>query len=130
MAYAVRADLTNFGVTASLLTGLSDDQLDAQLQAKSDFADGHIGSRYTLPLTVWGDDLRECVCVLAVESLLALKGHAPKDGARDALATRAAQWRAWLLLIGEGKVTISGGVTTPATGGPTIVTSAWRGPLH
>lgn len=113
MAYATRTDLTRFGLPSGALTGIADATQDAALEAASDVADSYMRSRYTLPLTGYGDDLKRAVCAIAAWDLLSTRGYDPNRGSDEAVRMRADDAKGWLKDISAGKAAVSGGVTTP-----------------
>lgn len=104
--YAEQADLTvpieAFDGTA--VAGLVDQYLD---NASSE-ADGYLTSRFRLPLTEWGADLRQAVAAIATYRLMMKRGFQP--GAEDAEQLRLASKdaMAWLDKVVAGKVTPQG----------------------
>lgn len=134
MAYATTADLVRFGLPSAALTGVSSTTQDEAISAASAFADSYLRSRYAVPLTSYGDDLSQCVCALAAESLLLTRGFDPNRANGDVIAQRADNARAWLRDVAAGRAAVSGGVTTPAptvyaraASAPTVASSSERG---
>lgn len=105
MSYAVRADIPKFGISADAIADIATATQDATLSSASRFMDGFLRAPHRLPLLAWGDDLRECCCVLAVETLMFGRGMAPGVGGDDQkLIDRADRWRKWLGQVSSGKV--------------------------
>lgn len=125
MAYATRADLTRLGIRAGALSGVSSDDQDAALEAASDLADSYLRSRYVLPLTGYGDDLKRAVCAIAAWDLLSTRGYNPQ-GSDEAIQTRQEQAIAWLKDVSAGRAAVSGGNTTPAPSRSARANSAAR----
>lgn len=125
MAYADRTDLARFGLPSAALTGVATATQDDALEAASDLADSYLRSRYALPLTAWGHDMRQCVCALAAETLLTTRGLDPARANGDVITLRADNARAWLRDVAVGRAAVSGGVTTPA---PTVYARASTAP--
>ena len=113
MAYATRTDLTRFGLPAAALTGVADATQDAALEAASDVADSYLRSRYTLPLTGYGDDLKRVVCNIAAWDLLSTRGYDPRAGNDEAVRDRHDSAVSWLKDVSAGRAAVSGGNTTP-----------------
>lgn len=124
MAYATRTDLTRLGIRAGALTGVSTDEQDAALEAASDLADSYMRSRYALPLTGYGDDLKRAVCAVAAWDLLSTRGFAPQGGADEAVQTRYESAIGWLKDVSAGRAAVSGGNTTPTPTRTSRVSSA------
>lgn len=134
MPYATTTDLTRFGLPSTALTGVSSTTQEEAISAASALADSYMRSRYAVPLTAWGDDLRQCVCALAAETLLTSRGLDPGRANGDVILTRADNARAWLKDVSAGRASVSGGVTTPGPGtyarastAPTTASSSERG---
>lgn len=105
MAYATRAQLIQFGIRSAALAGIATGDQDAALEAASDLADGYLRARFTLPLAVWQDDLRRCVCNIAVYDLLSARGYNPDAGADSNVRQRYEDAIRWLERIAGGQVT-------------------------
>lgn len=123
MAYATRTDLTRLGIRAGALSGVSTDDQDAALEAASDLADSYLRSRYTLPFTGYGDDLKRAVCAIAAWDLLSTRGYNPQ-GSDEAIQTRQEQAIVWLKDVSAGRAAVSGGNTTPTPSRTSRVSSA------
>lgn len=118
MAYATAAQLLQLGLPGRALTDVSTADRNAALDAASDLADSYLRSRFELPLTAWGDDLRRAVCSVAVYDLLSRRGYNPEQGADDNIRARHDDAVRWLEKVAAGLVSPS--VTdssTPATAG-------------
>jgi len=113
MAYATTTDLTRFGLPSTALTGVSSTTQEEAIAAASFFADSYLRSRYEVPLASYGDDLTQCVCALAAETLLTSRGLDPSRANGDVILTRADNARSWLRDVSAGRAAVSGGVTTP-----------------
>lgn len=113
MAYATRTDLTRLGLRAEALTGVSTEAQDAALEAASDVADSYLRSRYALPFTSWGDDLRRAVAAIAALDIMSARGFNPANGSDDVLVQRQRDAIAWLRDVAQARATVSGGATSP-----------------
>ena len=105
MAYATRTHLGQFGIRAAALTGIPTGDQDAALEAASDHADSYLRSRFTLPLSVWQDDLRRAVCNIAAYDLLSARGFNPDAGADSNVRQRYEDAIRWLERVSTGQVT-------------------------
>ncbi len=114
MPYATTTDLTRFGLPSAALTGVSSTTQEEAISAASALADSYMRSRYSVPLSAYGDDLSQCVCALAAETLLTSRGLDPSRANGDVIGARADNARAWLRDVAMGRAAVSGGVTTPA----------------
>lgn len=111
--YADTTALTRLGLPAAALTGVATATQEDALDAASVYADSYLRSRYVVPFTVWGDDLRMCVAAIAAETLLTTRGYSPSAGRDDVVSARADRARAWLRDVSSGRAHVSGGATTP-----------------
>lgn len=130
MPYAVRADIPRFGIAAEAIADIATATQDAALSSASRFMDGFLRAALALPLLAWGDDLRECCCVLATETLIFGRGIAPGGvgGADQPLIDRADRWRKWLGSVSSGKVLLD--VTESSPGpvyAPEVLSDCSRG---
>lgn len=107
--YAEIADLSRYGLPLAATSGLSSEDLDAQLAAASSLADSYLSSRgYSMPLQTWGDDLRACVCRLASWSILTnLRGINPEDPAHEAIRQGQMDAIYWLRDVSKGVANLS-----------------------
>ena len=65
MSYATAADFDRFGIRPDALPAtITDQDKDAAISAASGRADSYLGARFRLPISAWGDDLRQAVGVL------------------------------------------------------------------
>lgn len=134
MAYATTTDLARFGLPSAVLAGIASGTQEAALEAASDVADSYLRSRYTLPLTGYGDDLKRAVCGIAAWDLLTTRGYDPNNGNDVAVEARHDKAVAWLKDISAGRAAVSGGNTTPepsresrVSSGPTVRSDSQRG---
>jgi phage gp36-like protein len=110
-AYATRTDLVNLGIAAQALEGVATGSQDAALLAASELADSYLGSRFTLPLTAWGSDLKRHVCSIAAWDLLGgTRGFNPEAGTNEVVRTRYEDAIRWLEQVAANKVTPAGAV--------------------
>lgn len=112
--YATQADLAKWGLRASVLAGISPADQDAHLQAASAMADSYLGHRgYALPLTTWGDDLRQSVCKVAAWTLLNHRGASPDNPADAGVAKAHDDALSWWRDIARGVANLN--VTSTAS---------------
>lgn len=133
--YASAADLAALGVRSQATGGIASGDIDSALDAASLVADSYLRSRYALPFTTWGVDLRSAVAKIAAYEILSTRGLQPgssqsdenvRDRYRDAIA--------WLKDVSAGRAAVSGGNTTPETSSraraesaPTVRSNGQRG---
>lgn len=133
--YATYADMPNWGINAAVLASVpgGTTTVNAQLSSVSRFMDGFFRSQYTLPILEWGDDVRECACVVAAYKVIVIRGFNPSAGGDVNLRLRYEDQMAWLRMIGLKQVTPS--MTDSAPGslpgitadGPTMSSAVQRG---
>ncbi len=114
--YATLGDLPKHGTTAASLVPIASEHQTAALAAASSVVDSYLRSRFTLPLTTWGDDVRQTVCQLAAYNLLVTRGLDPEGG--KTIGDRYKAAIKWLEAVQEGRATPEG---LDAVGGQSIV---------
>lgn len=114
MAYADRTALYRLGLREEAFAGIATAAQDTALEAASDVADSYLRSRYTVPLTGYGDDLKGAVCKLAAYELLRARGYDPSAGSDESIKNGRDEAVSWLKDVSAGKAHVSGGNTTPA----------------
>ena len=82
MNYATTADFDRFGIRPEALPQtITVQDKDAAISAASGRADSYLGARFRLPISAWGDDLRQAVCAIAAFELVASQvGFNPEAG--------------------------------------------------
>lgn len=92
--YATAAELRALPGAGAYCEGISDADCDAALQRASGRADDYLREYYTLPLTSWGESLKQAVCHVALYWLTAHEGFdssaagsTPRRLYEDALAS-------------------------------------------
>lgn len=95
-SYAVPEDLAKYGIAATAIASIPSDVQQAALDSASELADSYFRSRYLLPFTKWGNDVRRVVAVLATYDLLVVRGYNPASGADINLRLRYDDALAWL----------------------------------
>jgi len=129
--YATTTDLTRLGLASAALANVASEAQEDALDAASSFADGYLASRFGLPLSAWGDDLRSCVARLAAYDLMVTRGYAPEAGRDDQLRLRYEDALRWLRDVAGG-VVAPVGVTdatptdTTDNSGSRVITSTSR----
>jgi len=115
MNYAAAADFDRFGIRPEALPQtISAQDKDAAISAASGRADSYLGARFRLPISAWGDDLRQAVCAIAAFELIASQvGFNPEAGHNMVLVTRKEDAIRWFEQVSRGHVTPAGIVETP-----------------
>jgi len=122
MAYATAADFDRFGIRPEALpASIKPIDKEAAISAASGRADSYLGARFRLPISAWGDDLRQAVCAIAAFELVASQvGFNPEAGHNMVLVTRKEDAVRWFEQVSRGHVTPAGISETPP---PTSSTS-------
>jgi len=117
MSYATPADFNRFGIRPEALPpSIHPRDKKAALSAASGRADSYLGARFRLPISAWGDDLRQAVCAIAAFELVASQvGFNPEAGHNMVLVTRKEDAIRWLEQVSRGHVTPAGIAETPPT---------------
>jgi phage gp36-like protein len=115
MAYATSTDFDRFGIRPEALPqSITAQDKDAAISAASGRADSYLGARFRLPISAWGDDLRQAVCAIAAFELVASQvGFNPEAGHNMVLVTRKEDAIRWFEQVSRGHVTPAGIVETP-----------------
>lgn len=113
-SYATASDFDIFGIRASALPStVTPENKDRALSAASGRADGYLGTRFRLPLSAWGDDLRQAVCSIAAFEIVASQvGFNPEAGNNIVLVQRKDDAIRWLEQVSRGHVMPAGLVDT------------------
>ena len=77
--YATLADLANLGFVATAFGQLTNPQVQAQLQAASDYASSKMAARYSLPLLAWDTSVTQGVAQIATYQCMCLRGFDPAN---------------------------------------------------
>jgi phage gp36-like protein len=127
---ATPTDLAQLGVNAAALKGIAEPDLLKALSAASARALGYLRRQYFVPLTAWGDDLRQAVCAIAAWLVVsARRGFNPELGGDQALRTNYEDAVAWLRAVAAGEIAPEGLTPRPPgdsgepSGGGVIVIS-------
>jgi phage gp36-like protein len=130
VVYAAPADLDRLGVAALANEDFTNEDKDRALASATTEADGYLNARYTLPLTAWGDDLRQHVVNIAAYRLLVRRGWSPVAPEDQTLRTGHADAMAWLQKVKDERISPPGIVdSTPDVydAGGFVVSKAKRG---
>ncbi len=130
MSYATLADLTTYGLVSSALTTVDSATKQAALDAASARVDGYFRSRYVLPLTSWGEDVKEAVVAIAVWILMVRRGFMPSAGLDNTIRERYLDAVQWLNRVGRQEVQPNVSPTSAeneASAAPRVLTHPQRG---
>ena len=106
-AYCSRDDLTNLGIFADALRTTSAIKQDAAIAAASDEMDGYLGSRYKLPLSDWGQDVRLMCARLAIYILIAARGYNPESPGDAQVLEAHDMAERWLKRVSDGDLALT-----------------------
>lgn len=126
--YATPADIYRLAFPAAGLAAFSSDDQQAALDVASAFADSHLSSQFTLPLTSWSDDLRRAVCCIAAYDLISGRGYNPE--ADPNLRLRYLDSVDWLERVGRNQAhpqVVDSSPTAAAGRPPRVVSKPSRG---
>jgi phage gp36-like protein len=127
--YATIEELYTYGAPAVAFGSLPSDVLTNALTAASSLADGFLRSRYAMPLTAWGSDLKQAVCKIATYEVLSVRGYNPAAGADVNLLNRHLEAMAWLKGVSRGEIhlDVTPALATPSQGSAVVVSASRRG---
>jgi phage gp36-like protein len=95
-AYAVLADLYNYGIPLVALGAVPVGTQQKILDGRNDYADDKMRARYKLPLlTPYPVSLVQNICMLAAWDLLMIRGYNPAAGADINIANRGELAMKW-----------------------------------
>ena len=122
MRYATAEDFDRFGIRPEALpASITAKDKEAAISAASGRADSYLGARFRLPISAWGDDLRQAVCAIGAFELVSTQvGFNPEVGHNMVLVTRKEDAVRWFEQVSRGHVTPAGISETPP---PTSSTS-------
>lgn len=131
--YAQVSDFGTYGINEAATRSIDSTKIAKNLSSASRKIDQFLRSQFTLPILVWGDDLREMCCVLAVWPLISGRGYNPENGVDKNIKDRYDDAMALLKLWAGGTAIPS--VTDSAPGAsegrpsarPRMVSSSQRG---
>lgn len=86
--YANATDLKQMALQGAALNGVSASVVADGLISASGMARRKLETRYSMPLTSWGLDLRRAVALVAQYDIMTQRGYSPEPGARDVFRDR------------------------------------------
>lgn len=137
--YASRTDLAQLGLVGAALVNVPPETQDAALLSACATADSYLQSRYILPLTQWGADLKRAVCHIAAYDLMTARGYGMVSGPDENVRKRYLDALAWLDEVSKGTQTpayvvdsssSAGGTTSSPTSGDDTKTLTSEGGLE
>jgi phage gp36-like protein len=118
-AYCSLEDLTNLGICFDAIRTVGIDQQEAIIQATSDEMDGYFGSRYKLPLTAWGMDVRMMCARMSIYTLMVTRGFNPDNPGDGQLLEMHDMAERWLKRVSDGSLALT--VTDSSNQGPGFI---------
>ncbi len=103
LIYLEPSELPIYGINEKALKPIPVDRQEAAIAAACRRFDSYIRGRVIFPLVQVGEDVKECVAILATFSLMAVRGFSADGSADEVLLTRYEQMETWLKLIADGK---------------------------
>lgn len=117
-SYCTPAELASLGIRAEALRGITDPEKQTAIDSASSEMDGYFASRYVLPLTAWGADVRRHCACMAVYTLLSTRGFNPDRPGDQVIIDRNQNALDWLKRISNGSVApqVTDSSSAPAAG--------------
>jgi phage gp36-like protein len=104
VVYATPDDFDALAPSAAASEDFSVEDKSKALESATSEADGYLNARYTLPLTAWGHDLRQCVVSIAAYRLLVRRGWSPVAPEDDTVRTGYTDALAWLAKVKDERI--------------------------
>jgi phage gp36-like protein len=129
--YVTLAELKDLGLNPDSFVETLAPRRHEAIEARSDYIDGFLRAKFTLPLVIVSNDIKRCCAILASIDLIRNRGVSPEEG--DQLKGEEDRQDKWLALIAKGlvvpQVTDSSSGAAPGihAGGGRVVSSSSRG---
>lgn len=104
IVYATPTDLDTLGPSALANESVSNVDKGAALAGATGELDDYLNGRYTLPLTAWGDSLRQHTVNIAAYRLLVKRGWSPVSPEDETVRTNFNDALEWALLVKDEKI--------------------------
>lgn len=130
-AYCTVPEVSSLGIKRDAYADKEPTEVEAEIGSTSDLIDSYLGSRYTLPLIVFPEVIRQCCAKLSACNLIDSLGRDPD--ADPLVDTIRKQWLDWLKMVAAGTVTPPGvvdstpGATAGSTPGARVLSGESRG---
>lgn len=127
--YATLAELYIYGAPSVAFGTITTDALTVALTSASSIVDSFIRSRYALPLTVWGSDLKQATCKIAAYEVLSVRGYNPAAGSDVNILNRHIEAMSWLKGVSRGEIhlDVTPALATASQGSGVVVSNSRRG---
>src|SRR5687768_14990896 len=102
-AYATEGEFFDMGAPSEAFSDLTSATIVNAITWASSVANSYIKKRHTLPLSLWGEDLRSAVVDIAKWRLIKRRGFNPNSGQDVAIADAYKDAVAWLVRISTGE---------------------------
>lgn len=113
--YLTEAEYLALELPDDALDGLAAGTVDAAIAWASSQANGYLAKRHTLPLSAWGDDIRQQVAALATWQLMRKRGFQPGSGADESVVIAKDDAYRWLRDVANGRAELDGAVDATPT---------------
>lgn len=104
VVYATPADIDALGPAALATESISDEDKDKAAIAVSTEFDDYLNARYTLPLTAWGESLKQHVVNVVAYRLLMKRGWSPVAPEDEGVRTGFTDALKWLQLVKDERI--------------------------
>jgi phage gp36-like protein len=131
--YAQTSDLYSLSVFSAALNTISSADQNAALLAASERLDSYLRQKFSLPLLLWGQDVKQWVCDVAAFMLLSKRGFNPQNAGDALIVKRYDDQIAWAKGVARGEIVPDVVDSSPGAqaGSPideaTVITSPQRG---
>jgi phage gp36-like protein len=105
--YCSLEDLTTLGIFADALRSVDPQVQEEAIRAASDEMDGYLGSRYKLPLTAWGRDVRIMCVRLSVYTIVASRGFNPNSSGDAQILEMHDLAERWMKRVSDGSLALT-----------------------
>lgn len=113
--YLTEAEYLQLELPDDALEGVASATIEAAIAWASSQANSYLRKRYTLPLTQYGDDLKQQVAALATWQLMRKRGFQPGSGADESVVLAKDDAMRWLKDIARGHAELDDAIdSTPA----------------
>jgi phage gp36-like protein len=102
--YTTNAEFLDQELPTSTFADVGAPTITAALVWASSVANSYLGKRFTLPITVWGEDLKVAVASIAAFRLMKRRGFSPHGGSDEVIIKAHDDAIVWLRDVAKGLV--------------------------
>lgn len=113
MPYVTKEEFFESGLPESFFEDVADATVDGAIAKASSIVDSYLRKRHTLPISNYGQDLKDATCALAAHRILVYRGFSVESRADMAIIDASKEARAWLRDVAKGLCEIEGVDATP-----------------